>query len=265
MFRYIDSDGKILTDEIQDFWRLPSADEYARLFMRESENAEGYFDYGSGKADFRVTPDKEAPLWAPEEMVIYYWTSDSVTDRKAYDITYSGEVGKISKLTKQDYRGWRAIRTGRLEGEPVRMAVESIAIDRNSGSPVVLLKQVEGDIYLPIWIGEPEAYSIALELTETKYPRPLTHDLVVAMLGSLSAEISSVEINGVLYGVFLAAINLKLPDGSVIFIDSRPSDAIALALRVDCDILASSAVLEVYGISFDSTEDRSQQFEKLQV
>jgi hypothetical protein len=110
MFRYINCSGDELTDEVQDCWRLPAAEEYVRLFMYRGENSEGYFDITNGKAYYGKTPDKEGPIWAPDEMVIYYWTSTSFNDQYAYDIAYSGEIREILKTTKQDYRGWRAVK-----------------------------------------------------------------------------------------------------------------------------------------------------------
>jgi hypothetical protein len=110
MFRYIKNSGNELADEIQNYWRLPVAEEYVRLFMYRGENCGGHFDAVKGKAYYRKTPDKEGPIWAPDKMVIYYWTSTSCNNQYAYDITYSGEVREILKTTKQDYRGWRAVR-----------------------------------------------------------------------------------------------------------------------------------------------------------
>lgn len=112
MFRYINYEGNRLMDEVQDCWRLPAAEEYARLFMYRGKNCGGYFNDSEGKAYYSKTPDKEGPVWAPDEVVIYYWTSTSFNDGYAYDITYSGEVRKIPKITRQDYRGWRAVKVG---------------------------------------------------------------------------------------------------------------------------------------------------------
>jgi len=110
MFRYINQGGTELTKEVQDFWQLPTAEDYVRTFMYRGKNCSGYFEPNQGEAYYTKTPDKDAPIWAPDKMVIYYWTSTSFDDKHAYDITYSGEVRKISKITKQDYRGWRAVR-----------------------------------------------------------------------------------------------------------------------------------------------------------
>jgi len=78
--------------------------------MYRGQNCGGYFDSKEGRAHYNKTPDKEGPIWAPDGMVIYYWTSGSADDKNAYDITYSGEVREITKITRQDYRGWRAVR-----------------------------------------------------------------------------------------------------------------------------------------------------------
>ncbi len=110
MFRYINYSGDEVTDEIQDCWKLPTVEEYVRLFMYRGENCRGYFDSEEGRAYYDTTPDKEGPIWSPDRMVIYYWTSTSFDDRYAYDITYSGEVREIDKITRQDYRGWRAVK-----------------------------------------------------------------------------------------------------------------------------------------------------------
>jgi len=110
MFRYINYRGDQLLTEIQDCWRLPTAEEYVRLSTYRGENCGGYLSDSEGKAYYTRTPDKDAPLWVPEGMVIYYWTSTCTDKTHSYDITYSGEVRDISKITKQDYRGWRAVR-----------------------------------------------------------------------------------------------------------------------------------------------------------
>ncbi len=110
MFRYINCEGDQLSAEIQDCWRLPTVEEYVRLSIYRGENCRGYFDDGEGKAYYSETPDKDGPLWAPDKIVIYYWTSTCIDETHSYDITYSGEVRNISKITSQDYRGWRAVR-----------------------------------------------------------------------------------------------------------------------------------------------------------
>lgn len=111
MFRYINYEGTELTDEIQDLWRLPTIEEYVKIFSYRGENSKGFFDTTSGKAHYKHKPDKDAPIWAHNMEVIYYWTSTSFNGKNAYDISYSGRVRYISKTTQQDYRGYRAVRT----------------------------------------------------------------------------------------------------------------------------------------------------------
>ena len=111
MFRYINKNGTKLTDTVYDYWRLPAIDEYVRVLTYRDSNAGGRFDFKKGIAVYSVKPDKDAPVWAPDKEVIYYWSATSANDTCAYDITYSGQVRKILKTVKQDYRGFRAVRT----------------------------------------------------------------------------------------------------------------------------------------------------------
>ncbi len=110
MFRYIDSSGTVLTDSLHDYWRLPTAEEYERCLTYRGKNAGGEIDSASGKVRYRHTPDKEGPLWAPQMEVIYYWTASCADEQHAYDISYSGRVRPVLKTSKQDYRGFRAVR-----------------------------------------------------------------------------------------------------------------------------------------------------------
>lgn len=111
MFRYLNREGTELTETTQDFWRLPTAEEYARIFTRQGKNAGGTFDPETGRASYKTTPDKEGPIWAPDMEVIYYWTSSSHDEDEAYDVTFSGDVRRVTKTTAQDYRGFRAVRS----------------------------------------------------------------------------------------------------------------------------------------------------------
>jgi bifunctional DNase/RNase len=260
MFRYINFGGIQLTNKIQDYWRLPSIDEYVRLLKYRDKNAGGFFDSQEGQAYYYRTPDKDAPIWAPEEMVIYYWTSTSANDTESYDLTYSGEARKISKTTKQDYRGFRAIRSNKTSSDLIKMEVENIMIDSISEMPVILLKESGGNRYLPIWIGISEAYSIAMALSEVETIRPMTHDLMLNTLGQLKVKVESIEISNIVFDTYFALINLRLPDGTLVKIDSRPSDAIALAVRLNCEIFAAREVLDSRGIEFKNKEDKAKQF-----
>jgi bifunctional DNase/RNase len=140
------------------------------------------------------------------------------------------------------------------------MEVENIMIDSISEMPVILLKESGGNRYLPIWIGISEAYSIAMALSEVETIRPMTHDLMLNTLGQLKVKVESIEISNIVFDTYFALINLRLPDGTLVKIDSRPSDAIALAVRLNCEIFAAREVLDSRGIEFKNKEDKAKQF-----
>lgn len=124
----------------------------------------------------------------------------------------------------------------------LRLIVEAVAFDHRQ-QKVVLLKDLEGRRVLPIWIGPGEARAIALELEGALPPRPLTHDLLLTTVHLAQGSIMRVIINDLQDDTFYATIELDSPNG-MLLIDSRPSDAIALAVRARCPIFATGAVLE---------------------
>jgi hypothetical protein len=115
---------------------------------------------------------------------------------------------------------------------------------------VVILKEKDSDRYLPIWIGPAEADAIAVRLQEVAVARPLTHDLLRSVIDSLGASVDYVIVNDLSNDTFFARIMLQI-DGRVMEIDSRPSDAIALAVRVQVPIFADESVLEKAGVKLD--------------
>jgi bifunctional DNase/RNase len=123
----------------------------------------------------------------------------------------------------------------------LRMIVEAVAFDHRQ-QKVVLLKDLEGQKILPIWIGPGEARAIALELEGAVPPRPLSHDLLLSTLRTARAHVMRVVINDLIDDTFYATIEIDTPDG-VILVDSRPSDAIALAVRAKCPIFAAGGAL----------------------
>ncbi len=127
--------------------------------------------------------------------------------------------------------------------EEIEMHVRNVGFDRAAASPVVILESTPGGRLLPIWIGPMEAQSIALEMQKMTPPRPLTHDLVKRILDGTGVVLRRVRITSLEQQTFLASIVLDR-DGREIEIDSRASDAFALALRAPCPILVSRAVLE---------------------
>ncbi len=136
----------------------------------------------------------------------------------------------------------------------VNVSIEGIKMDTHANQPVILLKETDGNKYLPIWIGTAEAFAISLELTGAKMPRPMTHDLIRDVFDSLDATVDSVVVTAIRDDTYYAAIRLTDQNGDIIEIDSRPSDAIAIAVRVLCQIMVSEDVLESSGIEIEEAE-----------
>ena len=127
----------------------------------------------------------------------------------------------------------------------VQVSVQSLRVDRASlpPVPVVILQEREGERVLPIWIGTNEAHAIASEIAKVKYPRPLTHDLLASVLGGLGGALQKVIISRVEDRTYYAEMIIRR-NGKVISVDARPSDSIALALRLQADIFADESLLE---------------------
>ncbi len=144
----------------------------------------------------------------------------------------------------------------------VEMSVESVRINLATNQRVVILKEGQGERYLFIWIATAEAYSIAMELQGTASLRPLTHDLLKNVIAELGGTIVSVIVNDLADDIFYARIVLDA-NGRHVEVDSRPSDAIALAVRVQAPIYAEESVLEKAGVALDSeTGERPEPEEK---
>jgi len=125
----------------------------------------------------------------------------------------------------------------------VEMTIRGLLVDPVSNSPIVILKDVSGDAVLPIWVGVFEANAIAMEMEKVSAPRPMTHDLIKNVLTGLEAQVHKVVVTELRDDTFYAVIWLDR-GGEVVSIDSRPSDALALALRVDCPIFVDELVLK---------------------
>ncbi|MCK5641648.1 MAG: bifunctional nuclease family protein [Gammaproteobacteria bacterium] len=132
----------------------------------------------------------------------------------------------------------------------IEMTIESIRVSMLNYQRVVILKEKAAERYLPIWIGPAEADAIAVKLQEYQVPRPLTHDLLGNIIGALGAAVSSIIVCDLQNDTFFAKIVLAF-NGNQIEIDSRPSDAIALAVRVKVPIFAEETVLDKAGIIID--------------
>lgn len=132
----------------------------------------------------------------------------------------------------------------------IEMSIDSIRVSLMNYQRVVILKEKEAKRYLPIWIGPAEADAIAVKLQGVNVPRPLTHDLLNSVIDSLGASIDSIIVNDLKNDTFFARVILNV-DGGKMEIDSRPSDALALAVRAEVAIYADESVLEKAGILLD--------------
>ena len=133
------------------------------------------------------------------------------------------------------------------------MQIYGVSFDLVGKQPIVLLKTAEGNKFLPIWIGHPEAAAILMKLQSASTPRPMTHDLVTDMLDQLGAQVTRITVTELRENTFYAQITVQL-DGSEIEVDSRPSDAIALAIRADAPIFAADDVIEESAIEFEGED-----------
>ncbi len=131
----------------------------------------------------------------------------------------------------------------------VEMKIRGLMMDPVTNMPVVILKDSIGDSILPIWVGIYEANAIALEIEKVATPRPMTHDLLKNLLIGLDAQVRKVVVNDLKEDTFFAVIWLERTGGQMVSIDSRPSDALALALRVDCPIFVEDEVLKTSKMS----------------
>jgi bifunctional DNase/RNase len=137
--------------------------------------------------------------------------------------------------------------------------VMGVRVEMPSNQPIVLLKELDGVRYLPIWLGAAEATAIAFAQQDVSPPRPLTHDLFKNVLDSLKVNLQTVYLTEIKEGVFYAQLNFNEGES----ISARPSDAIALALRTGSPILASEELLEEAGIEIpDQSEDEIERFKE---
>ncbi|MET0585973.1 MAG: bifunctional nuclease family protein [Candidatus Binatia bacterium] len=145
--------------------------------------------------------------------------------------------------------------------DTIQMAVGGLTLDPVTKTPIVILKDTENKLNLPIWIGLLEATAMATEIEGIKMARPMTHDLLKTILGEVGCSVESVEITELKENTYYASVNLKLA-GRQVIIDSRPSDAIALALRTKSPIYVAKAVLEASSI-LQQNEDAERPVENV--
>lgn len=145
------------------------------------------------------------------------------------------------------------------------MVIYGVSFDMVGKQPIILLKAVDGNEFLPIWIGHPEAAAILMKLQGADTPRPMTHDLMATIFDELEVECTQVAVTELRDNTFYASITLKL-GGREVEIDSRPSDAIALAVRTDAPIFVADDVISESAIEFEheveDTEEVVNKFRK---
>jgi bifunctional DNase/RNase len=141
-----------------------------------------------------------------------------------------------------------------------RMSIYGINLDLFSSSPIVILKVENENRYLPIWIGQPEARSILMKLQNQEFSRPLTHDLAVNLVSELGGSMEKVTVTELRDSTFFAVISVAI-DGRTVEIDSRPSDAIALAVRAGAEIFAADEVIEEAAVVFEEAMEETPEDE----
>ena len=141
------------------------------------------------------------------------------------------------------------------------MLIYGVSFDLVGKQPIVLLKTADGNKFLPIWIGHPEAAAILMKLQSQAPPRPMTHDLLSDMLEQLGAQVIRITVTELRENTFYAQITVT-QDGNEIEVDSRPSDAIALAIRAEAPIFAADRVIEESAIEFEGDEVTEEQLEE---
>lgn len=142
----------------------------------------------------------------------------------------------------------------------VEVKIGALIMDPNTNTPIVVLKGVDSEVILPIWVGAFEANAIALEIEKVAPPRPLTHDLLRNIIIECGYLASKVVITNLLENTFYAVVELTDNTGKIVSLDARPSDAIALALRLDCPIYVKQQVLDLSSVS--QKTDQADEFEQ---
>jgi len=141
----------------------------------------------------------------------------------------------------------------------IEVKIRALMMDPNSGTPIIILKDVNSETMLPIWVGAYEANAIALEIEKIAPPRPMTHDLLRNLIVELGLTVDRVVVTSLRDNTFYAVIEMSGEDGDSMRLDSRPSDAIALALRADCPIFVDVEVIQASRNSVSDEETESEE------
>jgi bifunctional DNase/RNase len=144
----------------------------------------------------------------------------------------------------------------------IPMEVVGVRVEMPSNQPIVLLKEINGSRFLPIWVGAVEATAIAFAQQGVEPPRPLTHDLMSNLVELLDATLTAVHLTEIKEGIFYATMLVRDSNGGQLTLSARPSDAIALAIRTHSNILATQELLDEIGIEIPQGEGENQEVEK---
>lgn len=168
------------------------------------------------------------------------------------------QISTKPRIDPKNLSNYNTIKYVREVYTMIEMKVMGIALDTRTGSPIVVLHDKENRRALPIWIGSAEASSIIRKIENLSVARPMTHDLIISIIEKTGYKIDRVEINDVEKETYYATIFLTDNEGKTIEIDSRPSDAIAVAIRVDTPIFVTANVLSNGSVSTDSAKDAEE-------
>lgn len=144
----------------------------------------------------------------------------------------------------------------------IPMEVIGVRVEMPSNQPILLLKEIDGARFLPIWVGAVEATAIAFAQQGVEPPRPLTHDLMNNLLDTLDATLTAVHLTELKDGIFYATLHLRDAQSGVLTLSARPSDAIALAVRSHSNILATEELLQTVGIEIPQGDGENLEVEK---
>jgi bifunctional DNase/RNase len=137
----------------------------------------------------------------------------------------------------------------------IEVKIRGLMVDPQSGTPVVILKDIHSDMLLPIWVGPYEANAIALEIEKVAPQRPMTHDLMRNLMSEMGLQVERVVVTELRDSTFFAVIEMRNPEGEALLLDARPSDAIALALRADCPIFVDDEVFRASNCKSEEVEE----------
>jgi bifunctional DNase/RNase len=141
----------------------------------------------------------------------------------------------------------------------IEVKIRALMMDPNSGTPIIILKDVNSETMLPIWVGAYEANAIALEIEKIAPQRPMTHDLLRNLIVEMGARVERVVVTELRDNTFFAVIEMRTVEGTALMLDSRPSDAIALALRADCPIYVDMEVIRASRNTVASGEESGEE------